>query len=473
VVYEDPPAPTEVDPRLSPRVEKVILKSLAKVPEARFQSGAQLSAALRRAAVSKPRPKAKPREGAKPARRRRRCPVVRILGLTAFLLLMLLGLLFILAGGAELVRLRGTSSSTQPSQPSTVAVAASTGSPSASGIPPESANDGIQEPEPSALVTAAESTSVTDAPAAEPSEVGGAHADLPPGAPNPFFGRMAFTSNRDGNPEIYVVGLAGGKPTRLTRNSADDWLPDWTPDGSKIAFTSSRGGGYDLWAMTASGADATAKVATAAWDDYARWAPDGRRLAFSSTGESQGVANSEIFVWSPGGGLARLTDSTAEDQWPDWSPAGRVIYCEGWKGTGNWDIWVVDSDGSNRGVWLGGSTVDIQATWSPDGKRVAFLRISQDTNANGQLDEEDRGDIWMADENASSLRQLTSGRWASNPAWSPDRKWVAFVLQRDSNDSGSSDAGDVSDILAVRVVDGELVPLVTSPYQDYSPAWTR
>jgi TolB protein len=224
--------------------------------------------------------------------------------------------------------------------------------------------------------------------------------------------------------------------------------------------------------MTAGGSDATAKVATAAWDEYARWAPDGRRLAFASTAESQGVPNSEIFIWSPGEGAERLTDSPAEDQWPDWSPEDRIIYSEGWKGTANWDIWLVDSDGGNRVVWLGGSEVDVQPTWSRDGKRVAFLRISEDTNGNGELDEEDRGDIWMANANAANLRRLTSGLWAINPAWSPDRKWVAFALQHDSNENRKSDGGDVSDIYAVRVADGELVPLVTSRGQDYAPAWT-
>ena len=52
----------------------------------------------------------------------------------------------------------------------------------------------------------------------------------------PRFGRLAFTSWRDGNPEIYVINLAGGNPVRLTTNEVNDWLPDWTPDGRHLVF---------------------------------------------------------------------------------------------------------------------------------------------------------------------------------------------------------------------------------------------
>ena len=98
---------------------------------------------------------------------------------------------------------------------------------------------------------------------------------------NGYFGRLAFSSNRHGNNEIYVVRLAGGNPQRVTSNAADDWLPDWSPDGSRIAFTSNRTGGYDLWAMDDSGGGLAPMVSTSAWDDYARWAPGGVRLACS------------------------------------------------------------------------------------------------------------------------------------------------------------------------------------------------
>ena len=54
---------------------------------------------------------------------------------------------------------------------------------------------------------------------------------------------IAFSSNREGNYDVYVVAATGGKPRQLTFHSADDNVVNWSPDGKKILFTSSRGNG--------------------------------------------------------------------------------------------------------------------------------------------------------------------------------------------------------------------------------------
>ncbi|RPJ30057.1 MAG: hypothetical protein EHM35_12940, partial [Planctomycetaceae bacterium] len=55
-------------------------------------------------------------------------------------------------------------------------------------------------------------------------------------------GKIAFTSVRDGNQEIYVMAVDGSEPTRLTDEQADDFGPAWSPDGSRIVFSSKRAG---------------------------------------------------------------------------------------------------------------------------------------------------------------------------------------------------------------------------------------
>ena len=289
--------------------------------------------------------------------------------------------------------------------------------------------------------------------------------------PSAYFGRLAFTSYRDGNPEIYVINLAGGSPTRLTNNSANDWLPDWSPDGTKIAFTSSRRGSYDLWTMNSDGSGQTAVVTTDAWDDYARWAPDGQRLALATTAITQDVANSEIFIRRADGSLVQWTNSTAEDQWPDWSPDGRIVYCEGYKWTSDWDIYVMNADGSGRTLWADGETCDLQPAWSPDGQWIVFIRISRDTDGNGQIDNEDVGDVWMGKASGGDLRQLTVDDWALTPCWSPDSQWIAFARVLDFNGNGRSDGEDALDIWAVPISGRDAVSLVQSPYRDVDPSW--
>jgi Tol biopolymer transport system component len=52
--------------------------------------------------------------------------------------------------------------------------------------------------------------------------------------------RIVFHSDRDGDFEIYVMNEDGSEPYQLTGNSADDFLPSWSPNGEQIAFVSDR-----------------------------------------------------------------------------------------------------------------------------------------------------------------------------------------------------------------------------------------
>jgi tol-pal system beta propeller repeat protein TolB len=91
---------------------------------------------------------------------------------------------------------------------------------------------------------------------------------------------VAFVSDRDGNPEIYVMEADGGAPVRLTYDPADDEDPVWSPDGQLIAFHSNRKGSYDIFAMTPDGARTFRLTDTRTHDRHPAWSPDGQYLAF-------------------------------------------------------------------------------------------------------------------------------------------------------------------------------------------------
>ncbi len=72
-------------------------------------------------------------------------------------------------------------------------------------------------------------------------------------AVSPDGATVAFMSNRDGDWEIYTVGLDGQNLQRLTTAPGGDGLPVWSPDGSRLAFVSNRDGFSAIWVMTPTG----------------------------------------------------------------------------------------------------------------------------------------------------------------------------------------------------------------------------
>lgn len=131
-------------------------------------------------------------------------------------------------------------------------------------------------------------------------------------------GKIAFTSNRDGNAEIYVMNPDGTGQTRLTNNAASDFEPSWSPDGTKIIFTSERDGNREIYVMNADGSAQTRLTNNPTEDASPSWSPDGTKIAFfSNRGGSDGIF---IMNAADGTGQTRLTNNTASDSQPDFGP---------------------------------------------------------------------------------------------------------------------------------------------------------
>jgi tricorn protease len=95
---------------------------------------------------------------------------------------------------------------------------------------------------------------------------------------------IAFSSNREGNYDVYVIAATGGKPRQLTFHSADDNVVNWSPDGKKILFTSMRGNGAfpsvtTLWEVPVEGG--IERPVPTDWGAWASYSPDGSKLAFT------------------------------------------------------------------------------------------------------------------------------------------------------------------------------------------------
>jgi len=186
-------------------------------------------------------------------------------------------------------------------------------------------------------------------------------------------GQIAFTSDRDGNSEIYVMNADGSGQTNLTNNPAGDFGPDWSPDGSRIAFQSGRDGSGEIYVMNADGSGQTNLTGGSDPD----WSPDGSRIAFVSI-RDEGL---EIYVMdADGSNQARFPLVQSDPVTLAWSPDGsRIAYASQLVvGTGpapriRPQIYVIDADGSNEVLLTEADpdTANLDPAWSPDGSRIA------------------------------------------------------------------------------------------------------
>ncbi len=109
---------------------------------------------------------------------------------------------------------------------------------------------------------------------------------------------IVFTSERDGNAEIYIVDPDGSKVLRLTDHPRMDANPVLSPDGRKIAFRSNRDGFDNIYTMDIDGNNVMRLTNGSATDYFPEWSPDGTRILFTSCRDSvvPGPTNNEVNI---------------------------------------------------------------------------------------------------------------------------------------------------------------------------------
>jgi Tol biopolymer transport system component len=230
-------------------------------------------------------------------------------------------------------------------------------------------------------------------------------------------GEIVFQSDRDGNAEIYLLELKGGRLGRLTRNTAFDGYPVWSPDGKKIAFESNRDGAFHIYTMDRDGNQVTKITSGPGPNRFPAWSPDAKKIAFESTREK----DSEIYQIEVDSRLeSRLTDGWFKSTLPNWSPDGRKIAF-----TANklgWGVYLLDL-GDRTIKMLDNEGGSCRPHFSPDGKKMAF--VSQ--KADG------KGDIWVMNSDGTNKTQITRNRetYEYYPTWSPDGRYLAYSTTSD------------------------------------------
>ena len=221
------------------------------------------------------------------------------------------------------------------------------------------------------------------------------------------------------------------------------------PAEERIAFASERDGDAEIYVMNADGSDVTPLTNNSAWDTRPSWSPDGRRIAFVS--ERDGDA--EIYVMNANGSeVDRLThDSVWDGSAPAWSPDGRRIAFTSHR-DGDAEIYVMNADGSEVMRLTYDSPGAFSPSWSPDGQRIAFT-----SHRDGDAE------IYVMNADGSGVERLTyDPAEDSSPSWSPDGRRIAFVSSRE---------GD-SEIFVMNADGSGVERLTYDSVEDSSPSWS-
>lgn len=260
--------------------------------------------------------------------------------------------------------------------------------------------------------------------------------DSQPAAPPT--GRIAFTSDRDDIPRVYVMNADGSEQTNLTSDPAGGSSPWWSPDGAQIAFSSQRDRQPDIYLMNADGSDVRQLTDDPALDGFLRWSPDGSKVTFYTVKEdARGllwVANADLSEETPL--LESIhpagTDAQCAGGFPgDWFPDGERILFRGSHGaTGALQLCSVNADGSDiQVIFSEPNTLSFSPTLSPDGTKIAFAS-DRDADPENRRNTE----IYVMDGDGGNVRRVTNNDGTDiNPTWSPDGQWIAFASDRDGD----------------------------------------
>jgi Tol biopolymer transport system component len=238
--------------------------------------------------------------------------------------------------------------------------------------------------------------------------------------------RLAFSSDRTGNQDLWTMPVGGGEMVQLTADPAPEWAPRWSHDGTRISFYSHRSGDREMWVMPAMGGPARQLTRAKGLDAGGSWSPDDREIAFRS--ERNG--SSDLWVVPAEGGDGHVVAANpAGDYSPSWSPDGQWL-AFGSNRAGKQQIWRVAAKGGEPELLTRG--LGVSALWSRDGTRVFFV-----------ANEGRASNLWavsLADRREYAVTNLAGRRGSlGNMPPSTDGKYLYFTWRDDPGDIWAMD----------------------------------
>lgn len=232
--------------------------------------------------------------------------------------------------------------------------------------------------------------------------------------------RLAFVSGKSGRSQIHCINADGTQRLVLSESNYEGLHPSWSADGKKIVFASSRSGNYDVWSMDADGRNPVNLTAKPTYDSDPAISPDGKLIAFASNRAPNGRFGSfHIWQMKLDGSEPKQIVSRDLYGWifPHWSPDASQIVFSDRIANGSWQLFVANVDGKALEQLTEDSGSNTYASWSPDGRYIAYLHYGKPMN-----ESPGPGELMLYDTETAATSRLgdddlkCQGCW---PAWRP------------------------------------------------------
>ncbi|MFQ5422764.1 MAG: TolB family protein [Phycisphaerae bacterium] len=255
--------------------------------------------------------------------------------------------------------------------------------------------------------------------------------------------QLVFASTRHSRfSHLYRKSIDGATITQITDARANDAQPVFNPTGQRIAFTSDRSGNWDIWVVDADGRNPM-QVSNALLPElHPSWSPNGRSLVYCRINPKE--SRGELWVAElDHPGVRRLI---GEGMFPAWSPTGaKIAYQRARQRGSRWfSIWTIDYNAGEprfpTEIASSPRAAMIAPAWSTDGRQIAFTAVEHDPPpafrpADTGSDTLPTSRICIVDADGRGLQYLTDPRNESySPSWASDDR-IYFTRRLDKTET--------------------------------------
>ncbi|MFL5796896.1 MAG: hypothetical protein ACJ77A_03045 [Actinomycetota bacterium] len=255
---------------------------------------------------------------------------------------------------------------------------------------------------------------------------------------------VLFESTADGDPDIYIINETSGFMRKMTKNDVVDRDASWGTEGGMIYFSSNRDGDFELFRdgklgiLPGEGLEKLTSNGSNEWEPTL--SPDGRTLAFASDRSG----SSEVYtkdLWT--GATRRLTHNSSRETGLGWAPGGRRLVFAMRSG-GQSDIYTISSDGREIRAITRTSLDESDPTWSPTSGSISFAS-----------DRAGNFDIYTLRLSTGDVRRLTRNRYDDvSPAWDASGKRIMFTRRSSSGSALYVADDDATTLVRIPFADG-------------------